>query len=213
MTLLFQAMHSRDAVDDRFYRTLYALLLAETAVTGSPRLSMFLSLVFRAVKTDARIDRVAAFVKRLLQVACGATGALPAAILVVVSALIKAKPALWARLSEPEDGGESDVESLHDASDSSDADESDGGGGGGGGSDSDSDSGSHGEGEGEGEGGGRKRKSSRRRPRTTTTKGAEEEGGRGGPKNEIQAPTTTSLSSQHRWPSANGYEIYIYTKA
>jgi ribosome biogenesis protein MAK21 len=53
-------------VSDRFYRTLYELLLAPQ-LQQAFKSGMFLSLLFRAMKADASLERTRAFAKRLLQ--------------------------------------------------------------------------------------------------------------------------------------------------
>ena len=65
--LMHQLMQSRNSVSDRFYRALYAVLL-EPALPRSASAAMFLALLFRALRADVNPKRVAALVKRLLQV-------------------------------------------------------------------------------------------------------------------------------------------------
>jgi hypothetical protein len=66
LSLLFQMMTARAAASDRFYRALYAALLAP-ALPRSATAAMFLSLLFRALRADVNPKRVAALIKRLLQ--------------------------------------------------------------------------------------------------------------------------------------------------
>jgi hypothetical protein len=68
LMLMFQLMSARDAVSDRFFRALYAVLLTPGPVASGSRSSMFLSLLFKAMKADVSAKRCAAFAKRLLQV-------------------------------------------------------------------------------------------------------------------------------------------------
>jgi len=67
LTLLLQMLAGREAASDRFYRALYATLL-KPQLPRSASSAMFMSLLFRALKADVNPKRVAAMVKRLLQV-------------------------------------------------------------------------------------------------------------------------------------------------
>lgn len=66
LVLIFQVCQSRQAVSDRFYRTLYDSLFDGRLVTSSKQ-AMYLNLLFKALKVDTSLPRVMAFVKRLLQ--------------------------------------------------------------------------------------------------------------------------------------------------
>ncbi|PUU76119.1 CBF/Mak21 family-domain-containing protein [Tuber borchii] len=68
MMLIFQVSNSKQAVSDRFYRTLYESLLDQRLVNSSKQ-AMYLNLLFRALKADTQVKRTKAFVKRLVQVA------------------------------------------------------------------------------------------------------------------------------------------------
>ena len=72
-------------------RALYAALLAPE-LPGSTKAAMFLSLLFRAVKADVAGRRVAAFLKRLLQVALAAPPNLACGCLLLASELLKVRP-------------------------------------------------------------------------------------------------------------------------
>ncbi|WWC95441.1 hypothetical protein V866_002304 [Kwoniella sp. B9012] len=98
-------------ISDRFYRTLYDSLFDERLVTSSKQ-AMYLNLLFKAMKLDDRINRVMAFVKRLLQMLgmhqppfiCGA--------LYLLGELFSTTPGLKKMLIEPEDD---DIEHFVDA--------------------------------------------------------------------------------------------------
>jgi ribosome biogenesis protein MAK21 len=66
LQLIFQVSQARHVVSDRFYRTLYDSLFDSRLVTSSKQ-AMYLNLLFKALKADASLPRVMAFVKRLLQ--------------------------------------------------------------------------------------------------------------------------------------------------
>ncbi|KAJ6259515.1 Ribosome biogenesis protein NOC1 [Drechslerella dactyloides] len=68
LTLIFQVSSSKQMVSDRFYRSLYESLLDPRLSTSSKQ-AMYLNLLFRALKSDHRLARVQAFVKRIVQTA------------------------------------------------------------------------------------------------------------------------------------------------
>jgi ribosome biogenesis protein MAK21 len=67
LMLIFQIGNVKQAVSDRFYRTLYESLV-DARLANSSKQSMYLNLLFKAVKLDPSHSRVMAFVKRLVQV-------------------------------------------------------------------------------------------------------------------------------------------------
>lgn len=73
------------------YRALYAVLL-HPEVAKSGKSPMFLSLVFKAMKADVSTKRVAAFAKRLLQVAQEQQPAFTCGCLLMLSELLKVIP-------------------------------------------------------------------------------------------------------------------------
>lgn len=66
LTLIFQVCQSRQTVSDRFYRTLYDSLFDGRLITSSKQ-AMYLNLLIKSLKADTSINRIMAFVKRLLQ--------------------------------------------------------------------------------------------------------------------------------------------------
>jgi len=102
LLLLHQLMTSRNSVSDRFYRALYSALLSPE-LPRSTKGPMFLSLLFKAVTADVSPKRVAAFAKRLLQVALEAPANFACGCLVLVSGLLKSRPGLWTAVLQPED--------------------------------------------------------------------------------------------------------------
>ncbi|KCV72703.1 hypothetical protein H696_00282, partial [Fonticula alba] len=97
LVLIFQVASTRqNDLLDRYYRTLYAVLLDPRLATSS-KLAMLMNLVHRSLLADASIDRTAAFIKRLLQVSLSEFW-LPGfccAVLYLVSDLIKRKPQIY----------------------------------------------------------------------------------------------------------------------
>ncbi|KAJ9505795.1 hypothetical protein QJQ45_006511 [Haematococcus lacustris] len=102
LMLMWQLMSSKSAVTDRFYRALYSVMSNEAALTSS-KAPMFLSLLFKAMRVDVSTKRCAAFSKRLLQTAVLAPPAFACGSLLLVSEVLKAQPALWAGVLQPED--------------------------------------------------------------------------------------------------------------
>lgn len=84
LMLLFQLMSSRNALSDRFYRALYSVLLTDGPTT-STKAPMFLSMLYKAMKGDVSVKRVAAMSKRLLQVAHVASPNFACASLLMIS--------------------------------------------------------------------------------------------------------------------------------
>jgi ribosome biogenesis protein MAK21 len=67
LTLIFQVSSRQQSVSDRFYRVLYDTLL-DHRLAESSKQAMYLNLLFKAMKADTSAKRVAAFVKRLMQI-------------------------------------------------------------------------------------------------------------------------------------------------
>lgn len=67
LMLIHQLLSSHQGSNDRFYRTLYESLL-DPRLYHSSKQALYLNLLFKALKSDLRINRVKAFSKRLLQV-------------------------------------------------------------------------------------------------------------------------------------------------
>lgn len=67
LMLIFQVSSRQQSVSDRFYRVLYDTLL-DHRLAESSKQAMYLNLLFKALKADTSSKRVAAFVKRLIQI-------------------------------------------------------------------------------------------------------------------------------------------------
>ncbi|CAI5740507.1 unnamed protein product [Hyaloperonospora brassicae] len=112
LMLLFQVMKSTDSVSDRFYTALYDKLI-DPKVRETSKHTLFLNLVFRAMKADVSPARSSAFMKRLLQLASAMPPAFTCAVLFLLSELLKAKPQLRTLVDQPEGGsGNGDVADL-----------------------------------------------------------------------------------------------------
>lgn len=116
LMLLFQVMNSTNSVSDRFYNALYAKLL-DTSVRETSKHTLFLNLIFRAIKADTSPARTGAMMKRLLQLTTVMTPAFTCAVLFLLSEVLKLKPQLRTLFDQPEAGsaGQQSEEQFHDA--------------------------------------------------------------------------------------------------
>ncbi|EGZ18985.1 hypothetical protein PHYSODRAFT_351404 [Phytophthora sojae] len=118
LMLLFQVMSSTNSVSDRFYTALYGKLI-DPKVRETSKHTLFLNLIFRAMKADVSPARAGAFTKRLLQLASVMPPAFACAVLFLLSELLKVKPQLRTLLDQPEAGSASgnaaDDEHFEDA--------------------------------------------------------------------------------------------------
>lgn len=67
LTLLFQVSDFANDISDRFYSALYRKLF-DCRIIASTHHAMLLNLIYKALIKDKQLNRVKAFVKRLLQV-------------------------------------------------------------------------------------------------------------------------------------------------
>jgi ribosome biogenesis protein MAK21 len=105
LMLLHQLMLKNQAVSERFYRALYAILLS-SSLTKSSKAEMFLGLLFKALKSDINSDRMSAFAKRLTQVALHQPPQFACGCLLLLSEILKTRPSLWNGILQPEDQDE-----------------------------------------------------------------------------------------------------------
>ncbi|XP_010033666.2 CCAAT/enhancer-binding protein zeta [Eucalyptus grandis] len=94
LMLLNKISSKNQIASDRFYRALYSKLLLPTAMNSS-KAEMFIGLLLRVMKSDVNLKRVAAFSKRLLQVALQQPPQYACGYLFLLSELLKARPPLW----------------------------------------------------------------------------------------------------------------------
>ncbi|TMW61547.1 hypothetical protein Poli38472_012738 [Pythium oligandrum] len=103
LMLLFQVMHATNSVSDRFYTSLYEKLL-DPKLRETSKHTLFLNLVFKAMKADVSPTRTSALFKRLLQLTSVMSPAFTCAVLFLLSEVLKAKPQLRTLLDQPESG-------------------------------------------------------------------------------------------------------------
>ncbi|OQR96917.1 hypothetical protein THRCLA_07112, partial [Thraustotheca clavata] len=115
LMLLFQVMNSTNSVPDRFYTALYAKLL-DPKLPSASKHTMFLNLLFRAMKSDVSPARVSATIKRLLQVAFTMPPAFACASLFLVSEVLQHNVRLRSLIEQPEAGEVNDTPTAPAAS-------------------------------------------------------------------------------------------------
>ncbi|CAK9144659.1 unnamed protein product [Ilex paraguariensis] len=112
LMLLDKISSKNQIVSDRFYRALYSKLLLPAAMNSSKE-EMFIGLLLRAMKSDINLKRVAAFSKRLLQVALQQPPQYACGCLFLLSEVLKARPPLWNMMLQDESVDE-DLEHFED---------------------------------------------------------------------------------------------------
>ncbi|CAN8235305.1 unnamed protein product [Cochlearia groenlandica] len=121
LMLLDKISSKNKIVSDRFYRALYSKLLLPSAMNSS-KAEMFIGLLLRAMKNDINVKRVAAFSKRVLQVALQQPPQFACGCLFLLSEVLKARPPLWNMVSQRESVvEEEDVEHFEDVKEEDDA--------------------------------------------------------------------------------------------
>ncbi|CAK8538740.1 unnamed protein product [Lathyrus sativus] len=113
LMLLDKISSKNQIASDRFYRALYSKLLLP-AVMNTSKAEMFIALILRAMKRDVNIKRVAAFSKRLLQVALQQPPQYACACLFLLSELFKARPPLWNTALQNESFDDDELEHFED---------------------------------------------------------------------------------------------------
>ncbi|KAK1362733.1 CCAAT/enhancer-binding protein zeta-like [Heracleum sosnowskyi] len=107
LLLLDKISSKNQLVSDRFYRALYSKLLFPAAMNSSKE-EMFIGLLLRAMKSDVNLKRVAAFAKRLLQVALQQPPQYACGCLFLLSEVLKARPPLWNMILQNESADDDD---------------------------------------------------------------------------------------------------------
>ncbi|KLU89325.1 ribosome biogenesis protein MAK21 [Magnaporthiopsis poae ATCC 64411] len=114
LILIQQIAASKHLAVDRFYRTLYESLLDPRLMTSSKQ-TLYLNLLYRALKDDVDVRRVKAFVKRMLQVVNLHQPSFVCGILYLVAELEGTFPDLKTLLTDPEDNEDDEEEVYKDA--------------------------------------------------------------------------------------------------
>jgi len=112
LMLIEQLATSKHVAVDRFYRTLYESLLDPRLITSSKH-TLYLNLLYRALRSDLNVKRVKAFAKRLLQVATLHQPPFICGVLYLLRELETTSPGLKSLLSDFEEN-DADEEVFHD---------------------------------------------------------------------------------------------------
>jgi ribosome biogenesis protein MAK21 len=117
--LIQQLTASHQVGADRFYRTLYESLLDPRVATSSKQ-SLYLNLLFKALKNDLNLRRVKAFVKRIVQVLGIHQPAFICGVFYLIRELEKTFTGIQALFDQPEDNESDDEEVFRDVPDEDD---------------------------------------------------------------------------------------------
>lgn len=120
--MLIQQLTSTHQVGaDRFYRTLYESLL-DPRLAVSSKQSLYLNLLYKALKSDLNVKRVKAFVKRLLQILGLQSPSFICGVFYLIRELEKTFPGLSSLIDEPEADEDDEEEVFRDVPDEDDVD-------------------------------------------------------------------------------------------
>lgn len=120
LMLIQQLTTTHKVASDRFYRTLYESLL-DPRVALSSKQSLYLNLLYKALKDDLNLKRVKAFVKRLLQILTLHQPSFVCGVFFLVQELEKTFPALRTMVDQAEADESDDEEIFRDVLDEDDA--------------------------------------------------------------------------------------------
>lgn len=102
MMLVQQLCSSHQASADRFYRTLYESLLDARLITSSKQ-SLYLNLLYKALKADTNVKRIKAFTKRIIQVLALHQPSFICGCFFLLQELRQTFPGLSALIDQPEE--------------------------------------------------------------------------------------------------------------
>ena len=119
LMLIQQLTQSHQIGTDRFYRTLYESLLDPRVATSSKQ-SLYLNLLFKALKNDMNVRRVKAFVKRIVQVLGMHQPGFICGVFYLIRELEKTFVGLRSLYEQPEDNDSDEEEVFRDVPDEDD---------------------------------------------------------------------------------------------
>ncbi|KAL4766216.1 RNA-binding ribosome biosynthesis protein MAK21 [Aspergillus foveolatus] len=122
LMLIQQLTSTHQVSSDRFYRTLYESLLDPRVATSSKQ-SMYLNLLFKALKNDVNARRIKAFVKRIVQVLGLHQPAFICGVFYLIRELEKTFISLQSLYDQPEDNESDEEEVFRDVPDEDDVQE------------------------------------------------------------------------------------------
>ena len=114
--LIEQLATSKHIAIDRFYRTLYESLLDPRLVSSSKH-TLYLNLLYRALRSDLDIKRVKAFAKRMVQVVTLHQPPFICGVLYLLREMETTFPGLRSLLNDPEDDDQAGEENFRDVPD------------------------------------------------------------------------------------------------
>lgn len=117
--LIQQLTASHQVANDRFYRTLYESLLDPRVATSSKQ-SLYLNLLFKALKNDLNVRRVKAFVKRIVQVLGMHQPSFICGVFYLIRELEKTFTGLQSLFDQPEENDSDGEEVFRDVPDEDD---------------------------------------------------------------------------------------------
>lgn len=100
LQLIYQVMYAQENLNDRFYRALYQKLGSPELHTSS-RQGLFLNVLYKAMKNDKQAARVAAFIKRVLQICHHQSPSFSCGALYLVSEIVRGKKELRKHFEKP----------------------------------------------------------------------------------------------------------------
>lgn len=119
LMLIQQISASHPGSSDRFYRTLYESLLDPRLLTSSKQ-TLYLNLLFRALKSDVSIKRIKAFSKRLLQVISMHQASFACGTLYLLRELEGVFASLRSLIDEPQQDDSDEEENFQDVPENAD---------------------------------------------------------------------------------------------
>lgn len=100
LQLIYQVLYAQENLNDRFYRALYQKLASPELHTSS-RQGLFLNVLFKAMKNDTQLPRVAAFIKRLFQICHHQEPSFTCGSLYLASEIVRGKKELRKHFEKP----------------------------------------------------------------------------------------------------------------
>ncbi|KAL4993093.1 CBF/Mak21 family-domain-containing protein [Aspergillus recurvatus] len=122
LMLIQQLTSTHQVSSDRFYRTLYESLLDPRVATSSKQ-SLYLNLLFKALKNDVNVRRIKAFVKRIVQVLGLHQPAFICGVFYLIRELEQTFASLQSLYDQPEDNESDEEEVFRDVPDEDDVQE------------------------------------------------------------------------------------------
>ncbi len=113
LMLIQQLSSSHPGSAERFYRTLYESLLDPRLLTSSKQ-TLYLNLIFKALRSDVNVKRVKAFSKRLLQVVAMHQASFACGTLYLLRELEGSFRGLQAFIDEPQEDESDEEENFRD---------------------------------------------------------------------------------------------------